>query len=430
MPGLGDAANQEDTNPFKTRYATRKLPVCDTSDIWWLLTMNSSLFLAYGVLLTAASGIVYLGSMASLHTPVSTKALRKQQGLKETDDDEDDLSQGVSSEGAWVFPLLGSSVLVTLFLAFKYLDKDKIVLLVNGYFALAGSLVIPSVLIHLYKMGRGAHSLDAWTNQVLSCNLDLSWKGNAKSTSLIDFHMKWNRMMLYLLGVVIALMAVYLYTKHWILANVIAFCFAIQGMMLISLDTFKTGVILLGGLFLYDIFWVFGSSKFAGQSVMVHVATNFDGPIKILFPRNALEVWHDMSQHGFSSEIAFKFSLLGLGDIVVPGVFAALALAFDQHHASMKSPSLSFDRFNYRFNKPYFHACFAGYVLGLMMTMGVMHVFETGQPALLYLSPSCSLSVLLVAWCRGEWNELWSWVNPASQEPEKPVSSEAVKKQD
>ena len=65
-----------------------------------------------------------------------------------------------------------------------------------------------------------------------------------------------------------------------------------------------------------------------------------------------------------------------------------------------------------------------------MMTMGVMHVFETGQPALLYLSPSCSLSVLLVAWCRGEWNELWSWVNPASQEPEKPVSSEAVKKQD
>ena len=109
--------------------------------------MNSSLFLAYGVLLTAASGIVYLGSMASLHTPVSTKALRKQQGLKETDDDEDDLSQGVSSEGAWVFPLLGSSVLVTLFLAFKYLDKDKIILLVNGYFALAGSLVIPSVLI-------------------------------------------------------------------------------------------------------------------------------------------------------------------------------------------------------------------------------------------------------------------------------------------
>ena len=122
-----------------------------------------------------------------------------------------------------------------------------------------------------------------------------------------------------------------------------------------------------------------------------------------------------VQQKGWTAADAFQFSLLGLGDIVVPGAFAALALAFDQHHASTKAPSLTFNRFFYKFPKPYFHACMVGYVLGLFTTMVVMHIFKTGQPALLYLSPSCSLSVLFVAWYRGELLDMWSWVSPASQ---------------
>ena len=51
-------------------------------------TMSSSVFFAYGALLTLASWTVYVGSLASLRTPESTKALRKEKGLKETDDDE------------------------------------------------------------------------------------------------------------------------------------------------------------------------------------------------------------------------------------------------------------------------------------------------------------------------------------------------------
>ena len=67
-----------------------------------------------------------------------------------------------------------------------------------------------------------------------------------------------------------------------------------------------------------------------------------------------------------------------------------------------------------------------GYVAGLVMTMVVMHVFQTGQPALLYLSPSCSLSILLAALTRGELHALWNWVNPATKEAPK-VSKEAKK---
>jgi len=52
------------------------------------------------------------------------------------------------------------------------------------------------------------------------------------------------------------------------------------------LNKLLPGLILLSLLFFYDIFWVFGSKLFTkdGKSVMVEVATGFDGPIKLLMP--------------------------------------------------------------------------------------------------------------------------------------------------
>lgn len=67
---------------------------------------------------------------------------------------------------------------------------------------------------------------------------------------------------------------------------------------------------MLCGLFVYDIFWVFGTD------VMVTVAKNINGPIKLMFPKNVLEDPSDCS-------------ILGLGDIVIPGIFMALCLRFD-----------------------------------------------------------------------------------------------------
>ncbi len=63
------------------------------------------------------------------------------------------------------------------------------------------------------------------------------------------------------------------------------------------------------GLFFYDIFWVFCTP------VMVSVAKNFDAPIKLLFPRSALK-----------AGVPANFAMLGLGDIVIPGLFVALLL--------------------------------------------------------------------------------------------------------
>jgi minor histocompatibility antigen H13 len=100
---------------------------------------------------------------------------------------------------------------------------------------------------------------------------------------------------------------------------------------------------------------------------MVKVATSLDVPIKLLWPKSL----------DFSS--ARGYTMLGLGDIVVPGTFIALALRYD-HHRFLSAPSPKA-----KFEKPYFYASFIAYIVGLATCMTVMHVFKAAQPALLYL---------------------------------------------
>jgi minor histocompatibility antigen H13 len=76
------------------------------------------------------------------------------------------------------------------------------------------------------------------------------------------------------------------------------------------IGNFKNGFMLLVLLFFYDIFFVFGTD------VMLTVAKGIDAPIKLLFPKDY-------------SEEKPKYSLLGLGDIVIPGIFVSLCLRFD-----------------------------------------------------------------------------------------------------
>jgi minor histocompatibility antigen H13 len=97
---------------------------------------------------------------------------------------------------------------------------------------------------------------------------------------------------------------------------------------------------------------------------MVKVATSIDGPIKLLWPKSLL----------FSLERGN--TMLGLGDIVVPGTFIALSLRYDYHRASAAGSRLA---------KTYFYASIAAYVVGLATCMAVMHQFKMAQPALLYL---------------------------------------------
>lgn len=62
------------------------------------------------------------------------------------------------------------------------------------------------------------------------------------------------------------------------LNNIIGICLSIQAIEKISLASYKVGACLLLGMFVYDIYWVYGTD------VMVSVAKSLDIPVKLLFP--------------------------------------------------------------------------------------------------------------------------------------------------
>lgn len=123
--------------------------------------------------------------------------------------------------------------------------------------------------------------------------------------------------------------------------------------------TFQAGLVLLSGLFVYDVFWVFGTD------VMTTVAKTIDAPILLQFPQ-------DLLRNGWLE--ANKYGMLGLGDIVIPGIFVALLYRFDNYVGQKKD-----DKAKRRF---YFVAVVIGYMLGLVVTMGVMHYFKVRFPPL------------------------------------------------
>jgi hypothetical protein len=87
-----------------------------------------------------------------------------------------------------------------------------------------------------------------------------------------------------IIGIVIAVS--WFFTHNWVLNNVLAILLAITFLKTLRLTTMVPGLLLLGLLFFYDIFWVFLSPMFTsgGQSVMVVVATGLDIPIKLVMP--------------------------------------------------------------------------------------------------------------------------------------------------
>ncbi|CAO1625741.1 unnamed protein product [Parajaminaea phylloscopi] len=434
------------------------------------LAQDAPLFIAYSALIVLALGPIYFGSYQSLRAPRVVLEARKaaNQAAKqkkdkpiyddESDDDDDDepaVSEMLTSEDAYLFPIIGSAVLFSLYLVFKYLDRTWVDRILGVYFAVVGSAAVYKVAISLtaavvgpvawkallrYKV-QVSHTLtdkelETERKELAKAAEEAAKKGKKQSKAELEeqekerprtrdvLKLRLSRWHLPLFLLALVPVVIFHVTRHWMASNVIALCLALNAVSLMGLDSFITGSIMLGGLFLYDIFWVFGTE------VMVSVARNFEaGPIKILFPKNlpqVLEHYHAHYQHPATSPRAmvatllgivdkapkWQMTMLGLGDIVIPGIFIALALRFDQHlHLSTLSSAqlATFKRTDIAFPKPYFVATMTAYVAGLVTTMAVMHVFQAAQPALLYLSPACVFAVAIQAAKRGEWSQLWAW---------------------
>ena len=274
---------------------------------------------------------------------------------------EDSQAEMVSKTDAMQFPLIGSAVLFGLYVVVKFVNKEYLDVLISCYFAILGAMGVYAVVRPpLADLGLvGSKSFEIRFHWQY-------WKAAEKREA---FELAFT---LYDVGV-FALCAcasvAYALKKTWYLNNLLGAAFSIQGIEMISLGSYVIGCLLLCGLFVYDVFWVFGTE------VMVAVAKNLNAPVKILFPK-AVNV------------TPIPVSMLGLGDIVIPGIFVALMLRFDAH---LKLGST-----------PYFASNLAAYVVGLGVTIGVMHFFDAAQPALLYLVPACIGASLLTAAARGE----------------------------
>lgn len=293
----------------------------------------------------------------------------------------------MNQSDAYWFPVIGSGVLFGFYLVFKFFSKDYINLLLTAYFGIFGASSLGSML------GAAFHGILPTAFAMKHAHV-LSWTRLADKKEQWKLEVTWPRVLGFLLAAAFA--AFYSLTKNWLASNLFGMAFALSAITMLHLDSFKTGMTLLAGLFIYDVFWVFGTD------VMVSVAKSFNVPVKLLFPRNVLVPnWYSLDAN---------FTMLGLGDIVIPGVMVALCLRFDEH-VGKKNPEK-----NGNFAKSYFTTCFISYILGLLTTMVVMHTFKAAQPALLYLSPACILAPLSVATVRGELKELFSF---STEEPEK-----------
>jgi len=333
--------------------------------------------IAYGSLVLMALVPIWLGSFRSVIAQKENKDNSERTGER---------PETMTQKDAMMFPLIASCALFGLYIFFQIFSKEYINLLLTFYFFLLGIFALSHMLSPLVLQSVPS------SVPIIPFHLKFTQGDGEAKEVIIDY--EFNTHDLVCLGLCTCVGVWYLLKKHWIANNLLGMAFAVNGVELLHLNNVVTGCILLGGLFFYDIFWVFGTD------VMVTVAKSFEAPIKLVFPQDLLE-------NGLN---AGNFAMLGLGDIVIPGIFIALLLRYD---VSLKRQS------NF-----YFYATFLAYLGGLLLTIFIMHVYKHAQPALLYLVPACICIPLVLALIRGDIKSMFKYEDHPEEEKKDEKKSE------
>lgn len=469
----------------------------------------------YGHLLVSSVFPIWIGAHASLSRPSSAAKPAKKNTDTDADEDDDEDAEdeqgpvrkmeGLEPSDALMFPITAGLTLGGLYLVIKWLEDPAMLNKILGFyfsqvgvfFAIAflkdALLVVRSLLFPRYyrsggKLWRASQServFKAWSSdgskdlgQVrhspipgifgaipLGYLSSILWgyrnalyqrvrlraqiRGLFKAKPLVG--------LLDLFSVIIALVAVGYFTfvaKPWWLTNFLGFAFCYGALQVMSPSTFWTGTLLLGALFFYDIYFVFFTP------LMVTVATKLDVPIKLLFPR---------PPNPNEAPDATALAMLGLGDIVIPGMVIGLALRFDlflyyqrkgiqkalaegsdgivkveyqpatggwgkrfwASTAAPREPELKPPYHNARsFPRTYFKATIVGYVIGMITTLLAMQFSNHPQPALLYLVPGVLISTWGTAYFRGEIRDMWGFSDEEEEEEEENKDDGSKKAED
>ena len=255
-----------------------------------------------------------------------------------------------------VFFIVFASMVLLIF----YFLKEYILTVVTGLVCIS-SVSSCALMIHeiLEKIGG--------TDSILHRKVTLPFLGEVAIGSIISF------------SIAFAIVLAWLITKNWVLNNIIGVCVVLLVLRVVKLSSMKVAMLLLGLAFLYDIFWVFISKPIFGDSVMAYVATSLDLPLKLEWP------------HFRNTPSKGNCGMLGLGDLVLPGLFVGYCYRFDKARGT----------------NVFHRAAMGSYALGLAICGFFLVVLQLAQPALLYLVPSNIGIVSFVAWKRDLLREIW-----------------------
>uniref|UniRef100_A0A8V5H978 Signal peptide peptidase-like 2B n=1 Tax=Melopsittacus undulatus TaxID=13146 RepID=A0A8V5H978_MELUD len=324
------------------------------------------------ILLVMAVGTVAIGGYWAGSRDVKKRSMEhKRDDGTETDDDE--------TAGVTLIMICVSVVVCCSMLILLYFFPDHLVYVIIGIFCLAASIGLYSCLspfVRRFPLGK--------------CRIP--------DNNLPYFHKQPQVRMLLLAVFCISVSVAWGVFRNedqwaWVLQDALGIAFCLHMLKTIRLPTFKACTLFLLGFFVSDVFLVFITPFLtkSGESLMVEVAAGLTDsstqeklPMVLNVPRLNL------------SPLALcdrPFSLLGFGDILVPGVLVAYCHRFDIQVQS---------------SRVYFVACTIAYGIGLLMSFVALAMMQMGQPALLYLVPCTLFTSFAVAFWRKELGMFWT----------------------
>eukprot|EP00049_Salpingoeca_infusionum_P018819 m.358915 g.358915 ORF g.358915 m.358915 type:complete len:586 (-) comp18341_c0_seq1:327-2084(-) len=278
-------------------------------------------------------------------------------------------NQSMSAKHIIYLVIFASILLVLLYFLYKYL-----VYVIIALFYIGSVFNTHHIITRVFK--RTACAKPCLTRRKMGC-------ANPNTLDIIGFS----------LGLTLATVWV-VYRKEnwaWVLQDLLGMGLLTVALQQLRLASFRVGVLLLSVFVLYDVFFVFISPLFTknSDSIMVVAATGGGTssesiPMVLSIPRINVP----LCQMGNS--------LLGFGDILVPGLVVVYSLAFDYRRMLAGTVGKT-DVFLSRFS--FFITAIFAYTLGLGATDIALAYMETAQPALLYLGPCLIFIPLLRCLC-------------------------------
>jgi len=237
-----------------------------------------------------------------------------------------DFRETISFESSLLGPFVLSAALFAAYVALEILKLD-ISVAVDFYFFILGTIAVAG------NATEPMNALGAWWKEgLVKLRVPDGWATDPKTGETVtdaEFDVTPAQIVGLLAGLALATADLQAGHQNFTLNNAIA-CFIVSDFLsVIGFGSFKSCATALCGLLAYDAFWVFKSEEVVGKNVMMSVATNqsFNGPFRLLFPRFD-DVLNPLPLD------AFEFSLLGLGDVAIPGLLVALMLRYDASRAT------------------------------------------------------------------------------------------------